>query len=188
MWKYSDKLMDHFVNPRNVGTIENADGHAQVGSPVCGDAMTLDISVSDDGRISEVKFRTFGCAGAIASASALTEMVAGKTLEEALAVKNKDIADYLGGMPEEKYHCSVMGHEALHDAIEDFRARTAEVEKEAGAIPGAFPGARGLSFLRARPGAVVFRTDGEPPEGLAEKIAEALSATLGRRIEVELSR
>jgi len=188
MWKYSDKLMDHFVNPRNVGSIENPDGHSQVGSPVCGDAMTLDISVDDDDRIVDVKFRTFGCAGAIASASALTEMIAGKTLEEALQVKNRDIADYLGGMPEEKYHCSVMGHEALRDAIKDYRSKIAEVEAEAARACERVPGAAGLELLRARPGSASFRGSPDSTEDLAAAVAAAMTEALGRKIDVEIAR
>jgi NifU-like protein involved in Fe-S cluster formation len=128
MWKYSEKLIEHFSNPRNVGSLQNPDGHGEVGSPVCGDAMTLDIRVDDDQRISEIKFKTFGCAGAIASASALTEMAKGKTLEEALSIKASEIAAYLGGMPKEKFHCSVLGNDALTDAIEDYKSKREELK------------------------------------------------------------
>ncbi|MCK4806038.1 MAG: iron-sulfur cluster assembly scaffold protein [Candidatus Aegiribacteria sp.] len=123
MWKYSEKLMDHFMNPRNTGQLLNPDGHSEVGSPQCGDVMTLDIKVDDEDRIAEIRFMTFGCAGAIAAASALTEIAKGKTLKEALCISNDQIVGFLGGMPEEKYHCSVMGHEALSMAIDDFRHR-----------------------------------------------------------------
>lgn len=123
MWNYSDKLMDHFMNPRNSGQLLNPDGHSEVGSPQCGDAMTLDIQVDDEDRIAEIRFMTFGCAGAIAAASALTEIAKGKTLEKALGITNDQIVEFLGGMPEEKYHCSVMGHDALSTAIGDFRLR-----------------------------------------------------------------
>ena len=129
MWNYSDKLMDHFMNPRNSGQLPDPDGHSEVGSPQCGDAMTLDINVDDEDRISEIRFMTFGCAGAIAAASALTELARGCTLKEAVDIENRSIVEYLGGMPEEKYHCSVMGHEALALAVEDFqrkRERTAD--------------------------------------------------------------
>lgn len=126
---YSDIVMDHFMNPRNVGEIENADGVGSVGNPVCGDMMTFYIEVKD-GRIADVKFKTFGCGAAISVSSIFSEMIKGKTLEEAKAIGKKDIAEALGGLPPQKMHCSVLGTEALEAAIADYEAKQAALAEE----------------------------------------------------------
>ena len=124
MWEYNDTVMDHFRNPRNVGAIENPDGVGKAGSLSCGDFLELYLKLDAAGRIEDAKFRTFGCTSAIASSSALTEMIKGKTLDEARKVTNEDVVAFLGGLPEAKIHCSVMCREALDSAFEDLSNRS----------------------------------------------------------------
>jgi len=128
---YSDRLMEHFRNPRNVGVIENADGVGKVGNPVCGDIMELTIRV-EEGVITDAKFRTFGCGAAIATSSMVTELVKGKTIAEALQLSNKAVAEALGGLPPIKMHCSVLAEQALKSAIEDYLQKTGQAVAGAG--------------------------------------------------------
>ncbi|MEE8390299.1 MAG: Fe-S cluster assembly scaffold protein NifU [Anaerolineae bacterium] len=119
---YSEKVLDHYQNPRNVGEIEDADGSGMVGNPACGDIMKITIKVQDE-RIEDVKFKTFGCGAAIATSSMVTELVKGKMIEEALQITNRDVADALDGLPPVKIHCSLLAEEAVQAAIEDYRAK-----------------------------------------------------------------
>jgi nitrogen fixation protein NifU and related proteins len=121
--QYSDKVMEHFRNPRNVGEIENPDGVGKVGNPVCGDIMELTIKV-DSGIITDAKFKTFGCGAAIATSSMVTELVKNKTIEDALKISNRAVAEALGGLPPIKMHCSVLAEEALKRALDDYRMRS----------------------------------------------------------------
>ena len=140
---YTDLVMDHFSNPRNVGEIEDADGIGQIGNPVCGDVMRISIAVEDD-RIEDVKFKTFGCGAAVATSSMVTEMVMGKTLAAAADISNKAVAEALGGLPPNKMHCSNLAADALHLAIQDYLVKSGR-EAEVTQILKSLPKERGPS-------------------------------------------
>ncbi len=117
---YNDRVMDHFFHPRNVGEIENPDGAGQVGNPVCGDVMRITLKIKDD-KIEDIRFKTFGCGAAIASSSMCTEMIKGKSVDEALRLSNEAVAEALGGLPPAKQHCSVLAEDAVKAALEDYK-------------------------------------------------------------------
>ena len=127
--EYSETVVDHYTNPRNVGKIEDASGVGQVGNPVCGDIMKMFIKVENN-VITDVKFKTFGCGAAIASSSISTEMIKGKTIEEALALKNTEVVNQLGGLPPVKLHCSVLAEEAIHEAVADYYRKEGKMTEE----------------------------------------------------------
>lgn len=120
---YSEKVMDHFLNPRNVGTIENADGYGKVGNPVCGDVMEITIKVNEKGIIEDIKFKTFGCGSAIATSSMITELARGLSVDEALEITRDDVANELDGLPPQKMHCSNLASDALREAILDYKRK-----------------------------------------------------------------
>jgi nitrogen fixation NifU-like protein len=164
--KYSEKVIDHFTNPRNVGVIEDADGVGRLGNPVCGDMMEMSIKV-EDGVISDIKFRTFGCGAAIATSSIATEMIKGRTIDDALELTNRAIAEALGGLPPVKMHCSVLAADALKMALADYYRRQGNLEK-----------ARELSGEEASEVSPVACEEMDQPLHWSEpqQIAEALSS------------
>ncbi len=186
MWEYTNKVKDHFLNPRNVGVIEDADGIGEVGSLACGDALTLYLKLDDNERIKDAKFQTFGCASAIASSSALTEMIKGLSLAEAEKITNENIADFLGGLPKEKMHCSVMGRDALEKAVANYRGE-AEKKVEGEIVCECF-GVTDLEIERAvRENSLKTIEDvthyvkaGGGCESCHEKIQEIIDASLGK--------
>lgn len=125
---YTEKVMEHFKNPQNMGQIENPDGIGKVGNPLCGDVMWIYIKVGKDDIIEDIKFQTFGCAAAIATSSVVTELAKGKKIDDALKITNKDVVDFLGGLPPIKHHCSLLAEDGLKAAIEDYRRKKAEIK------------------------------------------------------------
>jgi len=199
MWDYTDKVKEHFLNPRNVGEIADADAVGEVGSLACGDALKLFFKLDENKeRIVDAKFQTFGCGSAIASSSALTEMIKGKTLDEALQVTNQEIADFLGGLPEEKMHCSVMGQEALEVAIAKYRGHAvpthghdhAEQEGEIvckcfGLTDGFLKKVIAANKLHTAEQVTHFTKAGGACGGCIPKIKELIAEVLGEQLQEE---
>jgi NifU-like protein len=199
MWDYTDKVKEHFLNPRNVGEIADADAVGEVGSLACGDALKLFVKLDESKeRIVDAKFQTFGCGSAIASSSALTEMIKGKTLDEALQVTNQEIADFLGGLPEEKMHCSVMGQEALEVAIAKYRGHAvpshshdhAEQEGEIvckcfGLTDGFLKKVIAANKLHTAEQVTHFTKAGGACGGCIPKIKELIAEVLGEHLQEE---
>ena len=191
MWEYTKTVKDHFINPRNVGVIEDADGVGEVGSLACGDALTLYFKLDENKKIKDVKFQTFGCASAIASSSALTEIIKGLSLEEAEKITNDDIAEFLGGLPKQKMHCSVLGRDALEKAIANYRGE-AEKKVEGEIVCECF-GITDLEIKRAvRENSLNSIEDvtnyvkaGGGCENCHGKIQEIIDTTLGREIKAK---
>ena len=191
MWEYTKTVKDHFLNPRNVGVIEDADGVGEVGSLACGDALTLYFKLDENKQIKDAKFQTFGCASAIASSSALTEMIKGLTLEEAENITNDKIAEFLGGLPKQKMHCSVLGRDALEKAITNYRGE-AEKKVEGEIVCECF-GVTDLEIKRAVTenslnsieDVTNYVKAGGGCENCHEKIQEIIDATLGREIKAK---
>jgi len=191
MWEYTKTVKDHFLNPRNVGVINDADGIGEVGSLACGDALTLYFKLDENKRIKDAKFQTFGCASAIASSSALTEMLKGLSLEEAEKITNEDIAEFLGGLPKQKMHCSVMGRDALEKAISNYRGE-AEKKVEGEIVCECF-GVTDLEIERAvRENSLKSIEDvtnyvkaGGGCESCHDKIQKIIDTTLGREIRAK---
>lgn len=186
MWEYTEKVKDHFLNPRNAGIIEDPDGMGEVGSMACGDALKLFFKLDENKKIKDAKFQTFGCASAIASSSALTEIIKGLTLEEAKKVTNEDIANFLGGLPKEKMHCSVLGRDALEKAIANYLGE--EDKKVEGEIVCECFGVTDMEIERAirenNLSTIEDVTDyvkaGGGCESCHEKIQEIIDSILGR--------
>lgn len=190
MWEYTELVQEHFLHPRNVGEIENPSGTGDVGSLACGDALKLTLKVEND-HIVDAKFKTFGCASAIASSSALTEMVIGKSIDEAAKITNQDIADFLGGLPKEKMHCSVMGREALEAAIADYRGTTLPAAE--GEIVCECFGVTDLEIIRAIKESNLrsveeitnFTKAGGGCGKCEDKLRDILQATVGETFEIK---